>query len=57
MTFYARRVKKPPEIQSLVSNCKIPNTSLEGILRRVRPSSLYEGAGGDLDFRCAEKEG
>lgn len=57
MTFHPRREKKPTEMESLVSNCKIPNKSLEGVLRRGRPSSLYEASRGDLDFRCVEKGG
>jgi len=43
--------------ESLVSNCKIPNGSLEGVLRRVSSCSLSEASGGDLDLRCFEKSG
>lgn len=40
-----------------MSNCKIPNKSLEEVLRKVKPSSLHEASGGDLAFRCVEKGG
>lgn len=38
-------------------HCKISNKSLEGVLRRPRPPGLHGASGGDLDFRCFEKQG
>lgn len=49
--------KRNPLRESFVSNCKIPDKSLEGVLIKVKPCGLYEVSSGDLDLRSVEKGG